>query len=186
MTLREYAEKLGIQYRTAWNHFKDGKIKGAYKHPTGTIIVPDEETFKPVYALYCRVGSSQNKNSLDTQEEKVSSWAVKNGYSVTYSVKEVGSGLDDNRKKLLKLLDNPNVTHIIVEHKNRLTRFGFNYINSLLKARGGEVIVINCVDTDKEDLMQDFVSVITSFCARIYGRRRTKRNTEKLLEEINN
>jgi predicted site-specific integrase-resolvase len=114
----------------------------------------------------------------------VSSWAVKNGYSITYSIKEVGSGLNDNRKKLLKLLDNQQVTHIIVEHKDRLTRFGFNYINSLLKARGGSVVVINQVDTDKEDLMQDFVSVITSFCTRIYGQRRTKRNTEKLLKEI--
>lgn len=68
MTLREYAQKLGIQYRTAWNHFKEGKIEGAYKHHTGTIIVPDEESFKPVYVLYCRVSSSQNKSNLDTQE----------------------------------------------------------------------------------------------------------------------
>ena len=63
--------------------------------------------------------------------------------------------------------------------------FVFNYIESLLKSLGGKVVVINKVGTDREDLMQDFISVITSLCARVYGQRRTKRNTEKLLEEIN-
>lgn len=185
MTLKDYAKKLGIQYRTAWNHFKQGKIEGAYKHKTGTIVVPDEKTTNKKVAVYCRVSSSQNKDNLETQYERVSKWATLNGYKVDIVSKEIGSGLNDSRKKLLKLLDNKEITHIIVEHKDRLTRFGFNYIDSLLRSRGGEVVVINQVDSDKEDLMQDFISVITSFCARIYGQRRTKRNTEKLLEEIN-
>lgn len=185
MTLQDYAKKLGIQYRTAWNHFKQGKIEGAYKHETGAIIIPDDKVINKTVAIYCRVSGSQNKDNLETQCERVSRWATLNGYRVNIVTKEIGSGLNDSRKKLLKLLDDKEVTHIIVEHKDRLTRFGFNYIDSLLKARGGEVVVINQVDNDKEDLMQDFVSVITSFCARIYGQRRTKRSTEKLLKEIN-
>lgn len=185
MTLSEYAKSLGIQYRTAWNHFKQGKIEGAYKHETGTIIIPDHKTSVTSVAIYCRVSSSQNKNNLESQSERVSQWATINGYKVDFVTKEVGSGLNDSREKLLKLLNNPNITHIIVEHKDRLTRFGFNYIDSLLRGRGGSVVVINEVDSDKEDLMQDFVSIITSFCARIYGQRRTKRTTEKLLKEIN-
>ena len=108
-----------------------------------------------------------------------------NGFTVKHVVKEVGSGLNDNRKKLLKLLDNKSIGFIIVEHKDRLTRFGFNYIDTLLKSRGGKVVVINDIDNDKEDLVQDFISVITSFCARIYGKRRSKRKTEKILENIN-
>lgn len=103
---------------------------------------------------------------------------------INYEVSEVGSGLNDNRKKLLKLLEDPQVTTIIVEHKDRLTRFGFNYIETLLKNRGGEIVVINQVTSDKEDLIQDFISVITSFCARIYGQRRSKRSTEKLIKEL--
>lgn len=71
-----------------------------------------------------------------------------------------------------------------MEHKDRLTRFGFNYIETLLKNRGGEIVVINQVTSDKEDLIQDFISVITSFCARIYGQRRSKRSTEKLIKEL--
>ena len=71
-----------------------------------------------------------------------------------------------------------------MEHKDRLTRFVFNYIETLLKNRGGEIVVINQVTSDKEDLIQDFISVITSFCARIYGQRRSKRSTEKLIKEL--
>ena len=72
----------------------------------------------------------------------------------------------------------------IVEHKDRLTRFGFNYIEKLLSRSGVELEVVNQVDGEKEDLIQDFVSVITSFSARIYGQRRSRRKTEKLIEEL--
>ncbi len=185
MTLSDYAKKLGIQYRTAWNHFKEGKIAGAYKLESGTIIVPsDKERLKTKLVLYARVSSSENKTNLDSQLIRIRNWAVSNGYTIDYEVSEVGSGLNDNRKKLLKLLEDPEVTTIIVEHKDRLTRFGFNYIETLLKNRGGEIVVINQVTSDKEDLIQDFISVITSFCARIYGQRRSKRSTEKLIKEL--
>jgi predicted site-specific integrase-resolvase len=68
-----------------------------------------------------------------------------------------------------------------VEHKDRLTRFGFNYIKELWH---GEIIIINEVDNDEHDLMQDFVSLVTSFVARLYGRRRSKRRTEQLIERL--
>ena len=186
MTLSEYAKRLGISYRTAWNHFKSNKIEGAYKLKSGTIIVPDEtEDLAPKeIAIYTRISSSENKGNLVSQAERVRQWSVINGYTVIHEVSEIGSGLNDGRKKLLKLLDNQNVSTIIVEHQDRLTRFGFNYIDCLLRSRGGGVVVINHVDNDREALIQDFISVITSFCARIYGQRRTKRKTEKLIKEL--
>ena len=69
----------------------------------------------------------------------------------------------------------------MVEHKDRLTRFGFNYLKQLWNV---EIVVVNEVAEDEKDLMQDFVSLVTSFCARLYGKRRTKRNTEKIIEEL--
>lgn len=74
-------------------------------------------------------------------------------------------------------------TKIVVEHKERLTRFGFNYIKELFD---GEIVVVNEAEDDKQDLIQDFTSVITSFCARIYEQRRSKRKTEKIIQELNN
>jgi len=66
-------------------------------------------------------------------------------------------------------------------HADRLTRFGLNYI---IKLYPGEIVIINEVIEDEQDLMQDFVSLVTSFCARLYGKRRSKRKTEQLINEL--
>ena len=82
--------------------------------------------------------------------------------------------MNNTRPKLLKLLNDPAVTLIVVEHKDRLTRFGYNYIEQLLKMQNRKIEVINLAEIGKEDLVQDFVSIVTSFCARLYGQRRSK------------
>jgi len=63
---------------------------------------------------------------------------------------------------------------------------GFNYLEVLLNKNNKKIEVVNFVDTDEEDIIQDFVSIITSYCARIYGKRRSKRKTEKLIKELQN
>lgn len=99
-------------------------------------------------------------------------------------VKEIGSGINDSRPKLLKLLTDPTITVIVVEHKDRLTRFGFNYLEQLLAMQGRRIEVINLAENGKEDLIQDFVSIVTSFCARLYGQRRCKGKTERIIAEL--
>ena len=78
------------------------------------------------------------------------------------------------------------ITHIVVEHKDRLARFGLNYIEKLLSMNGRVIEIINNTETEKEDLMQDFVSIITSFTSRLYGQIRTKRQTERIIKELEN
>ena len=99
-------------------------------------------------------------------------------------MKEIGSGLNDQRPKLENLLLDKDIDVIVVEHKDRLARFGLNYIQKLLKMSGREIEIVNEMESERDDLMQDFVSIITSFCARLYGKRRTKRMTEKLVEKL--
>ena len=183
MKLSEWAKKQGITYRTAWGHFNKGLIPNAYQLPTGTVVVPDEQTeSKDDYTVvYARVSSSQNRKNLKTQAERISQFCGAKGWVVKSIVTECASGLNDNRPKLLKTLKDPKVTRIVVEHKDRLTRFGFNYIKELFD---GEIVVINEVSQDEEDLMQDFISLVTSFCARIYGRRRSRRKTEELIQSL--
>ena len=101
-------------------------------------------------------------------------------------VKEVGSGLNDNRKKLAKILVDDNYNILIVEHKDRLARFGTNYLNILLEKIGKKLEIVNLAENDKEELMQDLVAIVTSFCARLYGLRRSKRKTEKIIKELTN
>lgn len=135
---------------------------------------------------YCRVSSSQNRDNLEKQVERVVSYCAAKGYRVDEVIKECSSGLNDKRPKLIKMLNNQSVTRIVIEHHDRLTRFGFNYIENWMKERGCEIIVINPATDDKDDLMKDFVSLVTSFTARLYGLRRSKRKTEHLIKELEN
>ncbi len=92
--------------------------------------------------------------------------------------------MNDSRKQLLKLLTDEGYSKIVVEHRDRLTRFGFNYIDTLRRQHGKCIEVVNEASNDRDDLMQDFVSIITSFCARLYGLRLSRRKTEKIIAEL--
>ena len=76
------------------------------------------------------------------------------------------------------------ITLLVVEHKDRLTRFGFRYVETLLEIQGRKIEVVNLVENDKEDLLHDLASIVYSFCARLYGQRRAKRKTERLVEQL--
>lgn len=191
MKLSKYAEKIGVKRATATKWFHKGLIKGAYQLPTGTIIVPDEifnkrEIKTGETVIYARVSSSERrKTDLEYQAKRMSDFCISNGWKIDRIVKEVGSGLNDSRPKLMELFEGKrNVQRIVVEHKDRLTRFGFNYLLALAEAREIEIIVADKTENRKDDLMMDFVSVITSFCARMYGQRRGKKKKDKMLEVI--
>ena len=98
-------------------------------------------------------------------------------------VKEIGSGVNDSRPKFLKVLREPTITHIGVEHKDRATRFGYRYLETLLEPQGRYLEVVNLAENGKEDLVTDLVSIIDSFSARLYGQRRAKRKTEAIIKE---
>ena len=190
MKLSEYARRIGVKRHTAYRWFKRGEIPNAVQLPSGTIYVPDEifendlNSKQGLTVIYARVSSSeQRKTSLETQAERLTQFAIANGWVVDKVIKEVGSGLNDERKELTELLlsDKP-VARIIVEHKDRLTRFGFNYLEILAKKQGFEIIVVNPTVTDQEDLMQDFVSIVTSFCAQLYSRHNAKHRTEEIIQ----
>jgi len=187
MKLSKYAQKLGVSYRTVWRLWKAGKLD-AYQLPTGTIIVKEEikDKLPDKVCIYARVSSSENKDNLKRQGERLKQYAIARGYRIYKIIEEVGSGVNDNRKKLSQLLKDKNYNKIVVEHKDRLTRLGFNYIQILFNQLGKEIEVVNEATNDKEDLRQDFISIITSFCARLYGLRRSKRKTEKIIKELKN
>jgi putative resolvase len=185
LTLNDYAKYHGIQYRAAWNRYRRGQIPNAFKDEFGKILIPEDKPDKPSKVVcYARVSSSENKSNLNTQAERLVRYANAKGLQVHAVVKEVGSGLNDKRPKLMRILTDSSITHIIVEHKDRLTRFGFNYVEEWLKEKQITLEVVNQVENGKEDLMQDFVSLVTSFTARLYGLRRSKRKTEKLIQEL--
>ena len=191
MKLSAYARSLGVSYRTAWRWIKAGKVAG-FQADTGTIIVTEPivetvpATANQKTVIYTRVSAAENKDNLEGQAKRLMDYCAAKGYQVTAVVKEIGSGVNDTRPKLLKLLTDPTVGQIVVEHKDRLTRFGFKYIEQLLVMQGRKIEVINLAENGKEDLIQDFVSIVTSFCARLYGQGRSKRKTERIIAELQN
>lgn len=186
MKLSQYAKQNNLTYNAVWRQWKKGIID-AKQLPSGTIVVNENNNKnKNICVLYSRVSSSQNKNNLETQNDRLYQYAVAKGYQIYKSIKEIGSGVNDTRPKLIDILTDNNYSILIVEHKDRLTRFGFNYIETLFKSLGKSIEVINLSDNNKEDLLEDLTSIITSFCARIYGQKRCQRKTEKIIEELKN
>lgn len=183
--ISQYAKLEKVTYRTIWNRVKRGLLR-TEKTSSGRILIMVDEDKEQEIAIYCRVSSSENKSNLERQKQRLLDYCAAKGYRVSKVVCEIGSGLNDNRKKLESLLVDKSITKIVVEHSDRFSRFGINYIKKLLELDGRSIEIINTHDNDRDDLMQDFVSIITSFTARLYGQRRSKRNTEKLIKELAN
>jgi len=181
---------MGISYRRAWQMFKDGKLPNARQLPTGTIVVIEDEINKTssisenTVAIYARVSSHENKDNLERQAERLKEYAMAKGYQIASVVKEIGSGVNDVRPKLIKLLKSKDYKILIVEHKDRLTRFGFNYLRLLAEEQGKKIEVVNGAEDEKEDLVQDFAAVIYSFAAKLYGLRRARKKTQEIVNQI--
>lgn len=186
MKLSDYAKQAGVSYRTAWRWWKAGKLAG-YQTASGTIIIQESTSARSLPArvvIYARVASSENRSNLDAQAERLTAYCEARGYTIHKIVKEVGSGVNDNRPKLLALLADTSISLLVVEHKDRLTRFGFRYIETLFSAQGRSIEIVNQADNGTEDLLVDLTAIIYNFCARLYGLRRAKRTTERITQEL--
>lgn len=182
MKLSEYAKEMGVTYKTAYRWFKAGNIPHTTEQTaTGTILVHYDNEVKsnPKVVLYGRVSSNDQKEDLNRQMERLRLFAASIGLVVSEEYSEIASGMNSNRKKLNKILLDPTITIIIVEHKDRLSRFGFNLLENALSANNRQVLVMN--ETEHEmDLVQDFIDVVTSMCSRIYGKRSAKNKIDKI------
>lgn len=148
------------------------------------------ETQQISCATYARVSSNEQKQKgdLDRQSQRLSEYCAKHNLMVTHIIKDVGSGLNDNRSGFVKLTDliiKGKVNKLVIEHKDRLTRFQFKFIKKMFESYGCEVIVINGMDvSDTEELAADMMSLLASFSGKFYGKRsaeRRKQNKEKVI-----
>ena len=189
MKLSEYARRAGVSYKTAWRWWHAGQLD-AYQAASGTIIVreatntasrlPDDRRV----AVYARVSAAENRPNLESQAERLVAYCAAKGYQVHQVVREIGSGVNDSRPKFLKLLADPRVRVIVVEHKDRATRFGFRYLETVLEQQGRRIEVVNLAENGREDLVTDLVAIVYSFCARLCGPRRAKRKTDTVVKEL--
>jgi predicted site-specific integrase-resolvase len=121
-------------------------------------------------AVYARVSSADQKLGLDRQVARVTAWATAQQIPVDKVVTEVGSALNGHRRKFLALLHDPSVQRIVVEHRDRFCRFGSEYVQAALAAQSRELVVVDSAEVD-DDLVRDMTDILTSMCARLYGKR---------------
>lgn len=157
---------------------------------TGAIIVHDPKYEATPTAsnmgrtvCYARVSSGDQKNDLQRQADRLKAFAVNLGVKDAQVVTEIGSGVNDKRRTLNHLLKDPTVATIIVEHRDRLARMNAGLIESAIEASGRRLIVVDDTDLD-DDLARDMAEVLTSFCARLYGRKSATRRAQRALEAL--
>jgi predicted site-specific integrase-resolvase len=182
MKLSEYAARERIGYRAAWDRFRKGRIDGAYLDDSGHAVVPHPQSVRLSKAVvYARVSSHPQKDDLDRQAERLVQYANARGLQVVSVVKEIASGVNDSRPKLTALLGDGQWGTIVVEHRDRLARVGFGWFDTFLTAQGRVIDVANPAEEDGTDLMEDFLAIIYSFAARMYGRRGAKSRARSAL-----
>jgi len=183
MKLSQWAKQQGLSYKTAWRMWKLGQLPiPADQLPTGTIIVhPPVTASEGGAALYARVSSADRKSDLDRQIARLSAFAAAKQLRVVEVVKEAGTGLNGHRRAMLRILRNPAVSTIVVEHRDRLMRFGSEYVDAALSAQGRKLLVMDPEEM-KDDIVRDLHEVIVSLCARLYGKRSAKSRAKRAME----
>ena len=183
VNLTEWARRQGIHPHTAFRWFENGTLPvPAERVGPRTILVNVDAATPPAVGLglYARVSSHDQRSDLERQLAMLTEWAAKAGQLVVRVESEVGSGMDGHRPKLRRLLSDPKVTTVVVEHLDRLARMNAELVEASLLAHGRQLVVLDEGEVE-DDLVRDMVEVLTSFCARLYGKRSARKRALKAL-----
>ena len=200
---REACKCLGISFITLKRWIYSGKIK-AVKTPTGRWMIPESEVERIISGregvkearaiIYTRVSSSDQKSDLERQIQYLTQYCSAKGYSVVDVLSDVASGLKTNRRGLLKLFNyvvNKQADVVVITYKDRLTRFGFEYLEYFFKQYGVRIDIVYGEEPKDayQELVEDLLAIVTSFAGKLYGmrshkKRRLVQGFKKLLEEV--
>lgn len=187
------ARILGINPQTLRRWEKTGDIKPTQRTPKGTRLyslqnlLGANDLHYPTLA-YCRGSSSNQKADLERQYAVLESFCNKNGWR-TEIIKDLGSGMNYNKKGLLRLLElmvPGHISRLVITHKDRLLRFGADLLFRICELKGIEVVIINKGEQPafEEELTCDVMEIMTVFCAKLYGRQSHK--SKRIVEQIDN
>ena len=188
---KEFAEMLGVSVKTLQRWDNEGILKAQrnpmdrryYTHKQYVDYVGDGKSKHGRTVIYTRVSTSNQKDALENQVEFLKEFANSKGMIVDEVFEDIGSGLNYNRKKWNKLLEDcivGTVKTILVAHKDRFIRFGFEWFERFLKSNGVELIVVNNEKlSPQEELVNDLISIIHVFSFKIYGLRKYKKQIKE-------
>ena len=187
MKLSDWARANGVHPKTAYRWWRTGTLPVPARQINARVILVDDAASAnraapelSAVGLYARVSSHDQRSDLDRQVARLSEWAAKAGARVLRIEAEVGSGMNGARAKLRRLLADPAVRTVVVEHRDRLGRMNVELVEAALSAGGRSLVVLDPAERD-DDLVRDMTGVLTSFCARLYGRRSARNRAEKAL-----
>lgn len=173
-----------MSYRAALNWFHAGTLPApARQLDTGTILVEPAASGVGCTVAYCRVSSVDQRDDLDRQAGRVAQDCAARGIALDSTVTEIGSGLNGNRPKLRRLLSDPTATTLVVEHRDRLARFGVEHLEAALAAQSRRIVVLDNEEV-ADDLVRDVTEVLTSMCARLYGRSSAAKRAKAAMKAI--
>jgi predicted site-specific integrase-resolvase len=183
MNLAAWAERNGVARVIAYRWFRAGLLPVPARE-VGRLILVDDPSVpagpRSRTAVYARVSSADQKADLDRQVARVTVWATTQQIPVDKVVTGVGSALNGHRRKFVALLRDPPVTRIVVEHRDRFCRLGSEYVEAALAAQGPEVVVVDSSEVD-DDLVRDMTEILTSMCARLYGKRAAQNRARRAI-----
>jgi putative resolvase len=184
LPLSKWAEREGVSRMTAWRMATSGSLPGAKLSPAGRWYVEvDEPEAIRLTVAYARVSSDDQKSDLDRQVARIAEWTTEQGIRVDRYIREIGSGLNDKRRELASILADPSVQTIVVEHRDRLARFGVAQLERVMAAANRSVIVVDAGERE-DDLVRDMIDLMTCFSARLYGRRSARNRAERALSVL--
>jgi putative resolvase len=185
VNLTEWAQVQGVHVQTAYRWYREGTLPVPARK-VGRLILVSPQTAAgsgrkaESAGLYARVSSHDQKSSLDGQVARLSAWAAEAGLPVVRVEAEVGSGVNGSRAKVRRLLADPAVTVVVVEHRDRLGRMNTELVEAALSAHDRRLVVLDDSEVSG-DVVGDMVEVLTSFCAQLYGRRSARNRALKAL-----
>lgn len=195
LTPRQVAEVLGVSFITIKRWIYSGKIK-AVKLPTGKWRIPESEVKKILSekspeetraVIYARVSSSDQRKDLERQVEYLTSYCSAKGYKLVRIITDIASGLNAKRKglqKLFKLVSEREVDVVLITHKDRLTRFGYEYLEYFFNQFGVRIEAIHGNEKKgaQQEFVEDLIAIVTSFAGKLYGMRSHKK--KKLVQSF--
>ncbi|MEM1962339.1 MAG: IS607 family transposase [Sulfolobales archaeon] len=191
---REVCEKLGVSYSTLRRWIEAGYVKairavgGKYRVPESEVRRILESRAKEIRAVvYARVSSHDQGEDLERQVRYLLEYCASKGYRVVEVLTDVASGLKTDRKglrKLFELVTSRQVEVVVVTYRDRLTRFGFEYLEYFFNQHGARIEVVFGEEPKDahQELVEDLIEIITSFAGKLYGMR--SRRKKKLVEEF--
>ena len=193
--ISEFSKRLGVCISTLRKWDREGKLCPA-KTPSGHRLYSDEDFQKALRmsvedkpkrnVIYCRVSSPNQKDDLKSQVQAMEMFALGRGMIVE-TITEIGGGMDFSRKKFMQIINDiiaGEIGTVIVAHKDRLARFGFEMIDNLAKTYGSEILVVNKEElSPQQEMVEDLMSIIHTFSCRLYGLRKYKKAKDLLQDE---